>query len=100
MAVNSSIVVNELIDALEDDLDTLRTIPAWGIALIVLTSLISCCFSCGIFAAFVIIPMWEWNKARAQRIRASKLLEHNIQMPAEELRDVEEVLAEDAKNAS
>ena len=76
-------LINDAIDELQRDLESLRGTPPWGIALLVLISFITCCISSIICAAFGAAPLMKAYRAYERRRAASRLLDRVIEMPCE-----------------
>ena len=85
-------LVNDAIDELQRDLESLRGTPPWGIALLVLISFITCCLSSIVCAAFGAAPLIRAYRAFERRRVASRLLDRVVEMPC----DPENPTADDA----
>ena len=80
------VFVNTAIDDLEDQLESLREIPAWGLAVVILVSFLSFCTGATVCTVFVAIPLsracGEWRtRMRATRLLDDDAFQRNVEMP-------------------
>ena len=67
-------IVDSAIDSLEDELEGLRRVPGWGIAVIVLVSFLSCVLGTVSCALFIAVPCYRAMSTWTTRLRATRLL--------------------------
>jgi hypothetical protein len=81
--------LNEAIDDLQSDLESLRQTPSWAVVVIVLISLISCFIGCMFVVTFVVKPTIEFLRAFAIRRQAEATLDfaEGIRMPGKMTND-------------
>ena len=75
MDSNTTDFINDAIDSLEDELESLRRIPPWAVAVVVLVSVITCCVSCVTMTVFIGRPLTNWLYGRSRRQQAEEAVD-------------------------
>ena len=75
MDSNTTDFINDAIDSLEDELESLRRVPPWAVAVIVLVSVITCCVSCVTVILFLVQPIKKWFSGMTRRQQAERAVD-------------------------
>ena len=75
MDSNTTDFINDAIDSLEDELESLRRIPPWAVVVVVLVSLITCCISCVTITIFIGRPLANWLRGRTRQQQAEEAVD-------------------------